>query len=95
MTFRIEYHKDVIKEDIPKFDDSIKERIKKSIEDKLVNHPEVFGKPLKRSIKGYWKLRVGDYRVIFKIKNKTVKIFVIQHRSEVYKKSLNRLNKGI
>lgn len=91
MTFEIEYHIDVLKKDIPKLDELTKKRIKKTIEDKLINHPEFFGKPLRHSIKGYWKLRIGDYRVIFKIIQRTVKIFVIQHRSQVYKKSLNRL----
>lgn len=92
MTFDIEYHKDVLQIDIQKFDESIKMRIKTTIEEKLVNHPEIFGKPLRRSLKGYFKLRIGDYRVIFRITHKIVKIFVIQHRSEVYRKSFKRFD---
>ena len=44
----------------------------------------MYGKPLRRSLKNYRKLRIGDYRVIFKIEIDMVKILVIQHRSAVY-----------
>ena len=91
MIFKIFYHEVVVKEDIPRLSSSVKKRIKKSIEEKLTSHPESFGKPLRRSLRGYRKLRVGDYRIIFKIDGTTVKIFVIQHRSVVYKSSTARL----
>ena len=87
MIYRIDYHELVVKEDIPKLSGANKLRIKKSIEDKLVTDPEVFGKPLRRSLKNYRSLRVGDYRVIFRIEEARVKIFIIQHRSVVYKKA--------
>ena len=91
MMFEIEYHADVVDMDIPKLDESVKKKIKSAIEDKLVNYPQIFGKPLRRSLRGYLKLRVGDYRVIFRIIDATVKILVIQHRSEVYRKKFDRL----
>jgi mRNA interferase RelE/StbE len=91
MIFEIIYHEAVIKEDISKLDNTTKHRIKTNIEKKLLSRPEVFGKPLRRSIKGYRKLRVGDYRVIFRIQEKQVKIFAIQHRSEVYKNAKKRI----
>ena len=36
----------------------------------------------------YYRLRVGDYRVIFEIKRKELKIFILKvgHRKEIYKK---------
>ena len=86
MNFAISYHEAVLRVDIPKISQSDKERIKKAIEEKLVTQPEVYGKPLRRSLKGYRKLRVGDYRIIFRIDGGTIKIFVIQHRSVVYQK---------
>ncbi|PIT92480.1 MAG: type II toxin-antitoxin system RelE/ParE family toxin [Candidatus Harrisonbacteria bacterium CG10_big_fil_rev_8_21_14_0_10_42_17] len=82
--FRIQYHSKVISDDIPKLPPVWKRKIKKAIEEKLTVKPEVFGKPLRKSLKGYRKLRVGDYRVIFRIEKRTVKIFVIQHRKEIY-----------
>ena len=32
------------------------------------------------NVKGYWKLRVGDYRVVFRIVKNEVWIFGIMHR---------------
>lgn len=91
MSFTISYHEDVVTQDIPKLSKSSREQIKQAIETKLKENPEVFGKPLRRSLKGYRKLRVGDYRVIFRIEGTVVKILVIQHRSVVYKKVDKRL----
>ena len=86
--FDIVYHEAVVKEDIPRLSKTDKARIKKSIEEKLSIAPEAFGKPLRRSLKGYRKLRVGDFRVIFRIDGRTVKILVIGHRSIVYRIAL-------
>lgn len=91
MKFELRYHELVIEKDIPKLPKSVKQKIAHAIENKLVFSPEYFGKPLRRSLKGYRKLRVGDYRVIFRIEGGVVKIFIIQHRSVVYTKSVHRL----
>lgn len=91
MTFGIFYHELVVKNDIPKLTKTIKTRIKNDIEKKLTAHPEKFGKPLRKSLKGYRKLRSGDYRIIFRIEEKTIKILLIGHRSVVYKKGIQRL----
>jgi len=82
--FEVIYHPDVLSKDIPKLSSDVKQRIKKSIENKLLHAPEEFGLPLRRTLKGYWKLRVGDYRVIYKVTGKTVTVFRIGHRREVY-----------
>lgn len=91
MTFAIEYHEAVVKLDIPKLSSDQKERIKIAIEEKLLLAPDIFGKPLRRSLKGYRKLRVGDYRVVFRIEHRTIKVLVIEHRSRVYIKVSGRL----
>lgn len=82
--FRVRYHELVVVEDIPSLDASWRLRIQHAIESKLTTEPEVFGKPLRRSLKGYRKLRIGDYRAIFRIEESIVKIFIIGHRSRVY-----------
>jgi len=55
-----------------------------AIEEKLAVAPEIFGKPLRYSMKGYRSLRVGDYRVIYRIAGMTVRIARIAHRSTAY-----------
>lgn len=82
--FKIFYHYLVVKNDIPKLSTVWQRNVKRSIETKLTSSPDVYGKPLRRSLKNYRKLRVGDYRIIFKVEGEIVKILVIQHRSEVY-----------
>ncbi|OGE89002.1 MAG: addiction module antitoxin RelB [Candidatus Doudnabacteria bacterium RIFCSPHIGHO2_02_FULL_49_24] len=91
MNFKIVYHPLVVRDDIPKLSIEWKIKIQKTIEARLTTHPETYGKPLRRSLKGYRKLRIGDYRVIFLLEKNTVKILVVQHRSVVY----DRINKRI
>lgn len=85
MNYQIKYHELVVSEDIPKLYPQIKQRVKRAIEIKLQDRPELFAKPLRKSLKGYRALRVGDYRVVFRLQNSEVKIFLIAHRSRVYK----------
>lgn len=70
--------------DLTKKDKPLKGRITKSIE-KLRDHP-YSGKPLSYSLSGLRSLRVGKYRVIYKIdeKNKIIWLISIGHRKEIY-----------
>jgi mRNA-degrading endonuclease RelE of RelBE toxin-antitoxin system len=49
-----------------------------------MTHPLEFGKPLRYSLKGTRRLRVGDYRVIFIIEKDAVLVVKIGHRRDVY-----------
>ncbi len=90
MPFEGIYHPEV-KEDIAKLDKTQRERIKKAIETKLMTFPQKYGKPLRGTLKGYWKLRVGNYRIVFKFKDEnTILIFAVMHRTEVYPEARNR-----
>ena len=89
--FAIKYHHLVVKEDIPRLSNAYKRRIKENIERKLAERPEIFGEPLRKSLKGYRKLRVGDYRIIFKVQGKTIYILLIEHRSVVYREINKRI----
>lgn len=84
--YLIEYLEIVAKEDIPSLPKSIRLTIKKAIEERLMIDPIGFGKPLRYSLKGHRRLRVGDYRVVYKIliSSHTVLIVAIKHRKEIY-----------
>ena len=86
MKYWVKYHKEV-STDIQKIPKNIKIRIRKAIEERLLVDPLKYGNPLRRSLQGYRKLRVGDYRVIYKIKENEITILKIGHRKEVYKKN--------
>ena len=84
MSFRLRYHPDVVADDIPAINARLKARIRKAIESRLASSPHHYGEPLRKTLKGYWKLRVGDYRVVFKIVKNEVWILGIIHRRDVY-----------
>ncbi|MBM4032717.1 MAG: type II toxin-antitoxin system RelE/ParE family toxin [Planctomycetes bacterium] len=48
-------------------------------------HPNI--KPLKGSLSGYRRYRVGDYRVVFRIDapNRIAYVLAIEHRSDAYR----------
>ena len=52
---------------------------------RLTEWPEVSGvKPLRRELKGCFRVRVGDWRVLFRPQGNTVTIFRIDNRRVVY-----------
>ncbi len=85
MTYRIVYLESVVREDILKLFKAAKQQVRKAIENKLPDHPIEFGRPLPYSLKGARRIRVGDYRVIYRIETpSTVVILNIGHRRELY-----------
>ena len=91
MPFELRYHPDVKDIDLPKLDEKIKNRIRNAVENRLTTAPQQYGKPLKRTLKGYWKLRVGDFRVVFKVVKNEVWILGITHRKKVYEELGKRI----
>lgn len=89
--YKILYVDKVVNEDLPNILEPWKNEIKQAIEKKMLTRPEVYSRPLRRSLKGYRKLRVGGYRIVFRVEDNQVKIFVIQHRSTVYSTASERL----
>lgn len=56
--------------------------------DKLAKNPyAVNTKKLKGTAKAYFRVRVGDYRIIYEVNNQELIIFIIEigHRKDVYK----------
>jgi len=44
---------------------------------------KVSSKQLKDEYKGFWRIRIGDYRVVYKIMQKDVVIVTIGHRKSI------------
>jgi mRNA interferase RelE/StbE len=91
LTFELRYHPDVRDVDISKLNETLKKRIKKAIEERLSMSPHQYGEPLRKTLKGYWKLRAGDYRVVYKVEGNEVWIFAIINRKDVYTKIIKRI----
>jgi mRNA interferase RelE/StbE len=84
MPFSAIYHPEIKKRDIPKLNADIRDRIRRAIETRLLIAPHEYGEPLRKSLKGYWKLRIGDYRVVFRILGDEILILGLCHRKEIY-----------
>jgi mRNA interferase RelE/StbE len=91
MTFSIHYHPDIRDVDLPLINKKIKLRIKKAIEERLAIAPEKYCDPLRKTLKGYRKMRVGDYRIILKIVKSQIWILGIRHRKDAYQKIVGRV----
>ena len=84
--YLIEYLETVAKNDIPDLPKTARSMIKKAIEERIMVDPIGFGKPLRYSLRGHRRLRVGDYRIVYRIDpaDKIVIIVAIKHRKDVY-----------
>lgn len=80
----VRYHPDVKTNDLSRRNDRIRKRIRRAIEARLANASHQYGELLRKILKGYWKLRVGDCRVVLGIVNGEVWIFGIIHRKNIY-----------
>ena len=71
-----------------KLDRSVQIMISKWIHKHLDNcdDPRAFGKGLSGNLKGWWRYRIGNYRLFVEIKDEELVIVAIEisHRSQVY-----------
>ena len=95
--WQVRVHALVLKEDfksIPPFD---QERILRVIQKKLSIEPKSYGKPLVGDYAGYWRLRIEDYRVVYKVVENEILVLVIKigirKDDQVYKELWMRLKK--
>ena len=87
-TYSVEYTKQAVKA-LEKLSDDIKERIVDWIEKILwiVKIPRLYGKALKEQLKGKWRYRVGDYRIVAKIEDDKILIMIldVDSRQKIYR----------
>ena len=89
--YSITLHPLVTKQDIPRLDTFWRQEVRDVIRAKLTVDPEFFGKPLRNTLKGWRSLRVGDYRVVFRIEKKHIYVLAIIHRADVSKEVEKRI----
>ena len=90
MHYIVRYHP-LVRKDLSTINTTIKTRIKNAIERRLIVDPIKYGDPLRKTLKGYRKVRVEDYRIVYKIEGKYIYILGILHRKEIYKKAELRI----
>ena len=89
MNYKVQYSDRAIKS-LKKLDKQTARIIKNWIIKNLVDttNPRRHGKALTGNLSGFWRYRVGDYRIIAEIRDDVVLIFVFEvaHRSKIYEK---------
>ena len=85
LTYKIVFDKKVIK-DLKQIDKFWQKKILQTIETTLTTAP-YSGKKLVGNLSDYFRVRVGDYRIIYEIYDDivTVEIIKIKHRKNIYK----------
>lgn len=86
--WRVEYEPPAQKQ-LKKLDRASAERIVRTLQRDLDRHgdPRAFGEAMIGNWTGFWRYRIGDYRVICRIEDALVTVFVIEvgHRREIYR----------
>jgi len=89
LAWRIEWEDEAVKE-LKKLDTRAQRNIVRFLKEKMAveDDPRRFGEALRKDLKGFWKYRIGDYRVICSIEDETVVVLVVRvgHRRTVYKR---------
>jgi len=81
---KVRYHPKVKNEDIPRLNSNKAIRIENAIRKRLIVNLIKYGYYLRGSLKGYRKLRVGDWRIIYRVIDKEIRIIAIGNRKDVY-----------
>jgi mRNA interferase RelE/StbE len=93
--YKVQIDELVFAEDFKKIDRPNQQRIIRAVRDKLSTEPKAYGKPLAGDLKGFWRLRVGQYRVIYQVLESEVTVYVIKvgyrRDMEVYEQLASRL----
>lgn len=88
--WKIVYHQSVVDEDVPAIGSADARRIATAIAGKLARYPQLYGAPLRGTLRPLWKLRVGDWRVVYDIADRTVRVITVGHRRDIYRTAARR-----
>ncbi len=74
--------------DLRRLGPSAARQIREYLESRIkgATHPEQLGKPLRGDLKGFWRYRVRDYRILCRLEKRVLIVIVVAvgHRSTVY-----------
>lgn len=89
MTWRVEFDSRAL-DDLRKLGTTPRVRILRFLEERIARaeDPRRLGKALSGDKAGFWRYRVGDYRIIARIEDHrlVVLIIAIGHRGDIYRK---------
>lgn len=87
MTWKVEWD-DRARKELRKLDSAVQKEILKYLRTRIEGskNPRVFGQSLSGNKHGLWRYRVGNYRLICRLEDHVLIVFVVGvgHRKEVY-----------
>ena len=92
-SFQVLLHHD-FRDDLIVIPRNVAGRILHAIDDRLSRDPIRYGERLRQSLRGFWKMRIGDYRVVYEIAGQEVRVYGVMNRRDVYGRIVRRLSKG-
>jgi len=84
MAYRITYKDGLLQNVLPRIPVINRAQIARAIDERLTADPVGLGKPLQYNMKGYKRLRIGNWRVIYRIEGDNVIICDIVDRRDAY-----------
>jgi mRNA interferase RelE/StbE len=81
---KVEWEKEAL-DDLKKIDKPIVKRILNKISWFSQHFDNIIPEPLSGDMTGLFKIRVGDWRVVYTIKDEVIVIQAVGHRREIYK----------
>jgi len=90
-SFDLRYHPRV-REDVAGLPANLRLRLAEAIRARLTREPRQYGHPLRAALARCWRLRVGDYRVVYRIEGGEVWVLAVLHRRAVYQEVGARLD---
>lgn len=85
MSYAVVYEPEALA-DLEKLSQAVCQRIVSKIDWLAENFEQIKPQPLSNNLSGFFKLRVGDYRVIYEFNSieQTITIDRVGHRSQIY-----------
>ncbi len=86
MAYKAIWHEETLKY-LKKLDRTTAKKIVAKVKNYLIQDPAKLGLPLKGTLKGLYRYRIGDYRIIYVIDQAEKKIIIlnVNHRKKIYK----------
>ena len=88
MPWKVEFEREAEKE-LNRIDRQHAKRILRYLFERIASSddPRRFGEALKQNLSGFWKYRIGNYRIICDIQDETLTVLVVRigHRRKIYK----------
>ena len=87
MTWRVEWD-DRARRELRRLDHSVQRTILRYFSERIATDedPRRFGKPLRHTLQGLWRYRIGDYRALCHIEEERLVVLVLAvgHRRQIY-----------